>query len=298
MHAFSRPDHRDVVRPGTTVQALHLLVARLTPRDRRIMRLVHRHKTLTTAQLAQLEFASYSVAKRRLLTLYRLRALERFRPWTPVGSAPWHYILDTPGAELLAAEHGKNAHEWGFRRTRMLSMAYRSTLNHTVGTNDFFVDLAVHASARDDAGLTWRTERECAAEFGDIVRPDAAGRWRSGTRELDFFLEYDTGSESLGRLAEKLDRYSELRRSTGRTATVLFWLPSPARQTNVHRLLGPRAREVPAATGLHGAHPAQRVWTPLGTARQHTLADLGSSGGAAQPMLPGWDAEFGNARSA
>ncbi|MFC7741059.1 replication-relaxation family protein [Nocardiopsis composta] len=52
------------------------------------MRTVYRHRTLTTDQIAKLEFGSYASAKNRLLVLYRLRALERFRPWIPAGSAP------------------------------------------------------------------------------------------------------------------------------------------------------------------------------------------------------------------
>ncbi|MDA2807182.1 MULTISPECIES: replication-relaxation family protein [Nocardiopsis] len=285
MRLSPRPDHRDVVRPRTTPEAIHRLISRLTPRDLRIMRLVHRHRVLTTDQIARLEFASYSSAKTRLLTLYRLRALERFRPWTPVGSAPWHYLLDAPGAEILAAEHGTTAREWGYRRDRVLAVAYRSSLDHTIGTNDFFVDLTNLARVRR-ARLAWRTARECEQQFGDVVRPDAAGHWSEGEHAVLFFLEYDRGTEPLRRLAAKLDAYHELSRLTGHQGTVLFWLPSAKRAENLHRYVG--EPPVPAATGVHGAHPADRVWTPFGQTWQRTLAELGAPA-PHQPFLPGWE---------
>jgi Replication-relaxation len=33
------------------------------------------------------------------------------------------------------------------------------------------------------------------------VRPDAYGRWREGSGEVEFFLEFDFGTEGLGKLA-------------------------------------------------------------------------------------------------
>jgi len=278
------------VRPRTTAEAIQRLVSRLTPRDRRIMRTVYRHRTLTTDQIAKLEFRTCASAKKRLLTLYRLRALGRFRPWIPAGSARWHYILDAPGAEILAAEHGRTAREWGYRRDQVLTIAYRSSLAHTIGTNGFFVDLESTARARHDARLIWRTSAECVAQFGDVVRPDAAGRWEHRDERVSFFLEYDTGTEPLRRLGDKLDRYHELSRLTGDRGVVLFYLPSPARQDNLHRYLDQHTPPVPAATAVHAVHPAERVWTPIGSGRLCTLAGLGAltEPGVEQPFLPEW----------
>ncbi|PSK89955.1 protein involved in plasmid replication-relaxation [Murinocardiopsis flavida] len=281
----TRPDHRAPVRPRTTPEAIRALIARLTPRDLRIMRLVWQHRVFTTDQLAKLEFGSYNTAKKRLPVLYRLRALDRFRPWTPVGTAPWHYILDSPGAEILAAEHGQTVKQLGYQRDRALTIAYRTSLTHTLGLNQFFVDLTSHTRTHD-THLAWRTTRECQHQFGDIVRPDAAGRWTDANKAIDFFLEYDTGTEPLRRLADKLDAYHELARITGTRGIVLFWLPSAARESNLrHRVPNP---PVPTATAVYGAHPADMVWTRLDGSTQRRLVDLADVG-PQQPFLPGWE---------
>ncbi|GAA3745352.1 DNA-binding CsgD family transcriptional regulator [Spinactinospora alkalitolerans] len=284
MRAPTRPDHRGPVRPRTTPEAIHRLIARLTPRDLRIMRLVHDHRVFTTDQLARLEFGSYNTAKKRLPVLYALRALDRFRPWTPVGTAPWHYVLDAPGAEILAAEHGQTAREFGYRRDRVLTLAYRSSLTHTLGVNEFFVDLTAHTRTHSTR-LAWRTARDCEHQFGDIVRPDAAGRWTDANKAIDFFLEYDTGTEPLRRLEAKLDAYHELARLTGNRGIVLFRLPSAKRADNLHHRI-PRP-PVPTATAIHGTHPAHKVWTPLGSSTPRRLIDLNDSR-AEQAFPPGW----------
>ncbi|MFC3998875.1 hypothetical protein ACFOVU_23340 [Nocardiopsis sediminis] len=67
---------------------------------------------------------------------------------------------------------------------------------------------------------------------------------------------------------------------------VLFWLPSAAREANLrHRITHP---PVPAATPVHGAHPAEKVWTPLDGSVPRRMVDLLDDGGQ-QPFLPGWD---------
>ncbi|MEU1900603.1 replication-relaxation family protein [Nocardiopsis dassonvillei] len=291
MRTHTRPDHRAPVRARTSAQTLHTLIRRLTPRDREIMRLVWEHRTLTTDQIARLLFSSYSTAKQRLATLYRLRAMDRFRPWIAQGSAPWHYVLDLPGAEILAAEADQTVAEFGYRRGRALTLAYRSSLTHTVGVNDVFVALAAHT--RDhDARLRWWTAAQCQARWGDIVRPDAAGRWSEGEQVTGFYLEYDTGTESLRRLVDKLDAYAELTRVTTHRGIVLFWLPSAKREANVrHRILRP---PVPAATAVHGSHPADAVWALLDdpTGQRFRLSEL-SPGRSVQPPLPGWEEHGG-----
>ncbi|WP_053615093.1 replication-relaxation family protein [Nocardiopsis sp. NRRL B-16309] len=288
MRTQTRPDHRAPVRPRTSPDTLHKLIRRLTPRDREIMRLVWEHRTFTTEQLSRLAFGSYNVAKKRLAALYGLRALDRFRPWTAVGSAPWHYILDSPGAEILAAEQDKSVKEFGYRRDRTLTLAYRSSLAHTVGVNSVFVDLYAH-TRHHGTHLRWWTAARCAEQWGDIVRPDAAGRWTEADSRTGFYLEYDTGTESLRRLVAKLDAYAELARLTSHRGVVLFWLPSKERETHLrHRLAHP---PVPTATAVHGAHPADAVWARLSdpTAHRYRLSELTAGPMTVQPPLPGWE---------
>lgn len=287
----TRPDHRSPTRHRASPDVLHTLIRRLTPRDREIMRLVWEHRTLTTNQLARLVFSSYSTAKERLNVLYRLRALDRFRPYTGEGSAPWHYVLDAPGAEILATETDQTVKEFGYRRDRALALAYRASLDHTVGVNDFFTELAAH-TRHHHTHLRWWTAAQCQAQWGDIVRPDAAGRWTETDRQVRFYLEHDTGTETLRRLAEKIDAYAELRRVTSHRGIVLFWLPSERRERNVRARIPQPV--VPAATAVHGTHPADAVWARLDdpSAHRYRLSEL-TADTVVQPPLPGWEEDEG-----
>lgn len=282
----TRPDHRAPTRHRTSPEVLHTLIRRLTPRDRQIMRLVWEHRTLTTHQIAQLLFGSYSTAKERLSVLYRIRALDRFRPYIGEGSAPWHYVLDAPGAQILATEADQTVKEFGYRRDRVLALAYRASLNHTVGVNDVFTALASY-SRHHDAHLRWWTAAQCQEQWGDIVRPDAAGLWTEADRQVRFYLEHDTGTETLRRLADKIAAYAELRRVTSHHGVVLFWLPSVRREHNVRaRIPQP---SVPAATAVHGGHPADAVWARLDdpSAKRYRLSELTTD--VVQPPLPEWE---------
>ncbi len=87
------------------VSALDVL-GRLTERDRLICRVLWEHRILTTEQICDLCFTSLVSAQHRLVTLWRLEVLERFRSIRPVGSESWRYTLGPLGAGLVAAERG------------------------------------------------------------------------------------------------------------------------------------------------------------------------------------------------
>ena len=105
--------------------------------------------------------------------------------------------------------------------------------------------------------------------WGDLARPDGYGQWTehapAGPVTTDFFLEYDTGSENLHRVAAKLAGYRDLAARTGITTPVLFWLPTARREAGLRALLastpggGPGTRTagvipgVPVATTTPGA---------------------------------------------
>ena len=178
------------------------LAARLTARDRWLLRMLHEHRVLTTIQITQLAFGTTRAASARLTTLYRHRAIDRFRPLAPAGSAPLHWVLDEAGAAVLAAEDGITAAELGYRRDRALAIALSAELAHITGANGFFTALA--AAARASGGHAaldcWWSERRCAGVWGDLARPDGYGRWTqhspgNAPASTDFFLEYDNGTE-------------------------------------------------------------------------------------------------------
>ena len=263
------------------------LAARLTARDRWLLRMLHEHRVLTTIQITELAFGTTRAASARLTTLYQHRAIDRFRPLAPAGSAPLHWVLDEAGAAVLAAEDGITAAELGYRRDRALAIALSAELAHTTGANGFFTALAAAARASSGQGALdcWWSERRCAGVWGDLARPDGYGHWTQhspGTARAstDFFLEYDNGTENLARLIAKLAGYRNLAARTGIPTPVLFWLPTPRREAALRaRLAGPPPHGtpdaasaatipgVPVATAAPGtAHggPAGAAWLPAG----------------------------------
>jgi hypothetical protein len=260
------------------------LAARLTARDRWLLRMLHEHRVLTTGHITQLAFGTTRAATARLSVLYQLRAIDRFRPLAPAGSAPLHFILDEGGAAVLAAEDGITVAELGYRRDRALAIALSAQLAHTTGANGVFTALA--AAARTSGGQAaldcWWSERRCAAVWGDLARPDGYGRWREqlpgGAVAVDFFLEYDTGTENLARVVAKLAGYAGLGARTGIPTPVLFWLPSPGREAALRaRLAGPPPHGTPDA-----ASAATIPGVPVATASPGT-APGGPAGAAWLP---------------
>jgi len=240
-------------RPATTggrptdraaVSGTHLafLANHLTPRDRWLARVVSEHRVFTSTQLTQLAFGSARTANQRLLQLYQWRVLDRFQPLLAVGSAPIHYVLDLAGAAVLAAEDGLDPADVGYRHDRALGIGHSLRLAHTLGVNGLYaalVAIARHTSTHTTTDLdgrggravtTWWPETRCARLWGDLARPDAYARWHEDGRDVEFFLEYDTGTEPLTRVAGKLHDYARLAAATGIITPVLFWLPTPARE--------------------------------------------------------------------
>jgi hypothetical protein len=234
---------------------------------------------LTIHQLIQLAFSHPNTAQHRLQLLHRLGLVDRFRPHQTPGSAPYHYVLGPLGAALLAAHHDQDPALLGYRRDRTLALAHSQRLQHLVGVNGFFC--ALHHTARHhrDAALErWWSEQACAARWGRLVRPDGYGRWREHHRRVDFFLEYDRGTEAAQRLVGKLAGYLELADASGITTPVLVWLPSRAREATVRQALAGTSLPVATATPDPSHSPAGPLWLPLQqSAPRYRLAQLGDA---------------------
>ncbi|MDH2426469.1 replication-relaxation family protein [Sphaerisporangium sp. TRM90804] len=273
--ATRRRQHQ-MTGPRFSAAILTSLAARLTPRDRDMLRAVWEQRVLTSHQLAKMFFDSDTAARKRLLVLHHAGVLERFRPLQPVGqgTAPFHYVLGAPGAAVLASEAGVDFADFGYRRDRTLSIAHNQRLAHTVGVNGFHADLCGFARRRSAARvLAWWPERRCTLMWGDTVRPDAYGRWTEDESVLDFFLEYDTGSEPLDRVVAKLADYVALAEKTTIVSPVLFWLHSERREANLRKRMADQitATSVPVATGFRPSPgglgddgPAGDAWLPIG----------------------------------
>lgn len=261
------------------------LAGRLTDRDRHLCGLLHDHRVLTTSQVADVAFTGLRKAQRRLVVLHHLEVVDRFRPRGWSGSGPYHFTLGPAGAAVIAADRGIPLADLGWRRDTAAALAVSQRLGHTVGVNGFFTALLAAARTHPDAQLvTWWAERRCAAAWGSLVRPDGYAIWVEGGGRLPFFLEYDTGSERLARLAGKLDGYARLAAAAGHPTWVCFTFPTFAREAAARRVLGHPAVPVATATLPPAARPDGPVWLAVGDpGPRRRLADLGHP----ERILPG-----------
>lgn len=264
--------------------------AQLTNRDQRLLDWLADHKVLTTFQISHALFGSLDFAQRRLLRLHRLGLVDRFRPLRAGGgSFPWHYVLDQFGAELVAASRGEAPPRRGLTVERMRRIATSRTLNHQLGVNQFFTDLAGRARVRPDARLDrWWSEQQCAraGAFGRTlispVRPDGHGVFAEDGRRVAFFLEWDSGSEQLRVLVSKLAAYGRHVAKGGPAWPVLFCVAATRREHNLHRMLDDVDVQVPVATSARDSlsgGPADAIWLVHGANDAPCrLIDLADSG--------------------
>lgn len=252
----------------------------MTDRDRSVIRDLERFRVLTTPQLARLHFDSFKRASARLLFLHELKVLDRFRPMREQwGSHPWHWVVGPMGAAILAGERCEDP-ERASRRWRgetMLAYATGQRLAHLVGVNDVYVSLAAHARRNDARLLDWQTEAEATKWADEVVRPDAWGTWEEDGRRVEFFLEYDRGTETLGRLVDKLGGYEKFEDHRGVSAWVLFGFTSPRRERTARGALADATVPIATAVLTAGTDPHDAVWLPLNAAhdslRLAALAD-------------------------
>jgi hypothetical protein len=286
VHNPRQPKQRRPQFPN--ISPLAKLRNHVTDRDRTILSWLYDHHALTTAQIAHALFPSLDFAQRRLKLLTELQAINRFRPTKlDGGSHPYHYHLDQLGFLYIMGERDEGLPRRDEARRRQQSVMTRPDLKHLLGGNQFFIDLAGQARTLPGAALE---EWQPASAFhspmgllreGDIYamaatkgvrlpRPYGAGVWRQDGRAVPFFVEYDTGSERLEILAEKIYKYQTLGNAAKWKWPALFLLPSQRREDNLHHemaaYLNPPIAfwhtantEMVAASGLG---PAGRVWRP------------------------------------
>lgn len=253
------------------------LVGRLTDRDRAICRLVWSHRVFSTDQLAEVFFDSLRAGQQRLRVLSQLGVLERFRALHRTGSESWRYTLGPAGAALVALERGEDPPRTAAVRAHAARLAAGARTAHTLGVNGLFASLAGHARRHRECELVeWWSERRAGAEWGELVRPDGYGVWAEAGRTVGFFVEYDTGSEPVARVAAKLSGYADVAVADGVARPVLFWLARPGREPRLHQAIG--RPPVPLATATVGTDPAHSVWQAAGDAGpRRRLADLATS---------------------
>lgn len=259
------------------------VLGHLTDRDQLLLDVLEEHQVLTTRQLTELAFPSLDVAQRRLLKLTRLDVLDRFRWHVPLGSQPWHYTLGPIGETLAAAARGAEAPRAAEHRARITRLAKNPRLAHLLGVNGLFTALAAHARAHPGCSLdAWWSERRAARTCAPFAHPDGYGTWTDGARTVEFFVEYDTGTEPLTRLVGKLPGYADLATAGGPHLPILIWMRSARREANLRAALADASTPVTVASAsaehaqASGASPAGPVWLVAVGRPRATLADLGT----------------------
>lgn len=223
-------------RRGRVTEAqLAALPARLTPRDRQIALDCFEHRVLTTGQLERLHFTAARAGRRRLLTLYELRVLDRFRPRLELGagSAPFHWVLDQAGAHIVAAQLGVPRDELRYSHAAALGLADSAKLAHHVEVNECLTRLAADAARARGSLREWYGERTTCELLDRAAVPDAYGVVQlPGHEPIHLLVELDRGTEPLGRLTAKAAAYARaLPRSTlaDLNPVVLLLVPTQAR---------------------------------------------------------------------
>lgn len=233
------------------------LASRLTERDRMVALDCHEHRVLTTEQIRRLHFTGARTTRARLAKLHQDRVLDRFRPPLPQGegSAPYHWVLDRAGAEIVAAHLGIESKELRWRRDAAIALASSSQLRHQVAVNELATRLADELRQHGGRLAQWWNERRCQHALGGTIAPDAHILINHPDRgQVALLLELDRATEDQQRLRQKLRRYQKaLPRSPLATSqpTLVLAVPTPARAKLVTSLLDSSSLQAAAV-----------VWTP------------------------------------
>jgi protein involved in plasmid replication-relaxation len=251
------------------------------------------HLVLTTSQITQALFGSPRACQQRLARLRRLELADRFTPPRSPhgGSVQAHWTLGRLGLDLHAAARGDPTTTPRAAKTRVARLAERPSLPHLLGVNGFFSALLGRARQHTSTTLTrWWSEPVSSHMFPGVF-PDGHGLWREAGATVGFFLEFDTGTEALAVLVDKLGGYEQLARDQGPIYPVLFSLHSHRREANLHAALGGRQWLVPVATAVRPTpDPSAAVWAVVGagTANRARLTDLPSDNGPNHRRNPNW----------
>ncbi|AEA23061.1 hypothetical protein Psed_0804 [Pseudonocardia dioxanivorans CB1190] len=278
----------------------------------RLLALLAEHKVLTTNQIAAIEFLSVRRAQDRLRHLRELGVVFAFREsYVRGGTSQTRYALGYLGARLIAAQRAEKPPSPKAYTESLERLALWPKLDHQLGVNDFFCSLAAHRNpARlreagregEISGLTqWWSERRCTGFFVKYLgggrdtrlRPDGYGCWEEHGRTVRFFLEHDTGTESLTTVIHKIDDYRDF--PTDAFGVLLFSVHSARREialrTALRRDLAGHDPGLVIATAArdHGAYPHADgpagpiwgLWTPRSgdnVPRRYRLAELPQRG--------------------
>jgi hypothetical protein len=201
---------------------------------------------------------------------------------------------------LIAAQRAERPPAPKAHTESLERLALWPKLDHQLGVNDFFCTLAAHRNparlreaGRDGevSGLTqWWSERRCTEFFWKYqgagretrLRPDGYGCWEEAGRVVRFFLEHDTGTESLAKVTGKLDDYCDF--PTDAFGVLLFSVHSPR-------------REIALRAALHRALAGHDPGFVIATAARDPHSTYGHPDGPAGPIWGLWTPRSGESVS-
>jgi protein involved in plasmid replication-relaxation len=164
----------------------------LTERDRAVLLEVNRFGLITREQLMRLKlFSSKTRANERLKTLTDARYLQARPQPVPLGGPRFVYL---PGPLMTESRETR-------RRLTDVSDLF---LAHQLGLIDTRL-----AFERDTVLRQWSSERELSPLSLGLI-PDAYLEYAVGSLTFCAFVEYDRGTETLGRFERKAKAYADL----------------------------------------------------------------------------------------
>ncbi|GAA1463168.1 replication-relaxation family protein [Nocardiopsis exhalans] len=270
-----------------SIDILLSLVPKITPRDRKVLNDLYDHQVLTTHHLHQLHFAGRAVrtVNQRLRQLRSYELIAPFRPYAHAGTSPNHWVVDRLGVQWLAAQRNTALAELDYQADHRMRVALDYQLGHVLGLADTFVAFTLAARRTRSASLEcWYSERESARRWGRHIRPDAYLQWDQDQAELHAFVEYDTGTEPLTKVARKMKGYTNLATESGLASIVLFAVHSDQRAEHLMDKLAqaPSAQlrmvgaYVSTHEQLHKRGPERAVWRVPGepSGQRLSLVDI------------------------
>ena len=210
----------------------------LGERERAVLLALAEHKIFATDQIQILYCDSDRTAQR---TLYELRSkglIDSFE-WRSRGKRdPDRHFLTPEGLKVAASFRVCRVADLG--KVPVSIAAAKAIMPHRRGINRFFTDLVSLTLTRPGYGVeTWRDEHKLKASCTE-VQPDSFGRLLHPGGAVEFYFEYDLGTEHRNVLIDKFARYQQL--ASGWDSldgkpfpSVLFVCPKDARELELLR---------------------------------------------------------------
>lgn len=245
-------------------------VTSLDERERAVLLALAEHKIFATDQIEVLFCGSDRTAQRVLFEVRDAGLIDSFE-WRSKGKRDHdRHFLTPAGLTLVARIRGCRVADLG--KVPTTEKAAKAIMPHRRGVNRFFSDLVSLTLERSGYGLeTWRDEHKLKAS-GTEVQPDSFGRLLHPAGAVEFYFEYDLGTEHRTVLIDKFARYQQIAAGWDSLDAkpfpcVLFVCPKDARELELLRC----AMRSVAHFDPDQAHSARFpfYWTTVQRLRKH-----------------------------